>query len=260
MTFQTISTETIGQIGVIRLNRPQKLNAINALMIEEIGAALDELVPCVHALVVTSAGRAFCAGAALDEAIPADRAERDLGLVLHTHANPLMSKLRGLSVPWISCVRGAAAGAGASLALAADMIIASPSAYFILSFARVGLVPDAGSTFLLTRTIGRVRAMELTLLAEKLPAQRALEWGLINRIAAEEDLEREALDVAKRLADGPSISLRLTREAVWKAVECQWSESLHTERVSQRIAGRTKDFDEGVAAFIEKRTPRFSGT
>jgi 2-(1,2-epoxy-1,2-dihydrophenyl)acetyl-CoA isomerase len=188
------------------------------------------------------------------------RARCDPTAILETHVNPLMSKLRNLPVPWICAVRGAAAGVGASLALAADLIVAGESAYFLQAFTRIGLVPDGGSSHLLVKTIGRVRAMELMLLAERLPAARALEWGLINRVVADAVLEDEAFKLASQLARGPAIALGLARQLAWSAVDEDWETVLKRERGAQCIAGRTRDADEGINAFIEKRTAVFNGT
>ena len=260
MPYQHIAVEYRDRIGVLRLNRPDKLNAINVPVLEEMQAGVKEIAAKSKVLVLTGSGRAFCSGAALDEGATTEaRERRDLGSILETHINPLMNSLRDLPIPWVSAVRGAAAGAGASLALAGDLVIAAEGAFFLQAFARVGLVPDAGSTYLLARTIGRARTMELMLLAERLPAAKALEWGLINRVVPDDSLESEALRVAGQLALGPSVALGLIRKAVWSAVEGPWTEALDVERRFQTIAGRTQDLEEGIAAFNQKRTPVFVG-
>jgi 2-(1,2-epoxy-1,2-dihydrophenyl)acetyl-CoA isomerase len=263
MGYQEIVVETHERVGVLRLNMPARLNAMTIRMVEEIDAALDELTARCRAVVLTSAGRAFCSGIALDSALlPASvtREQRDVGQVLQSHINPLMSKLRDLPVPWITAVRGAAAGVGASFALAGDLVVASDTAYFLQAFARIGLVSDGGATHLLVRTIGRVRAMELMLLADRLPAAKALEWGLINRVVPDAVLDEEALKLAATLADGPSVALGLMRRATWSALDAPWHEVLRSEREMQAIAGRSSDFDEGIAAFNEKRAAKFTGT
>jgi 2-(1,2-epoxy-1,2-dihydrophenyl)acetyl-CoA isomerase len=260
MNYRLIQVETEGDVGVLRLNQPGKLNAVNVQMVEEMSNALDDLVKSARAVILIGAGRAFCSGAALDEAVQlGDPQERDVGIFLEEQINPLLSKLRGLPIPWIAAVRGAAAGVGASLALSADMIVASDTAYFLQAFARIGLVPDGGATHFLVRTVGRVRAMEMMMLAERLPAAKACEWGLINRVVADADLERESLRLAQTLAQGPSVALGLIRSAVWNAADDPWSAVLAQERKNQMIAGRTADCQEGVRAFHEKRVARFVG-
>jgi 2-(1,2-epoxy-1,2-dihydrophenyl)acetyl-CoA isomerase len=259
---QEIVVEVHDKVGVLRLNTPARLNAVTVRMVEEMDEALNTLVGTVRALVLTGAGRAFCSGAALDGGLGApgvDRLQRDVGLVLQTHINPLMSKLRDLPIPWITAVRGAAAGVGASFALAGDLVVASETAYFLQAFARIGLVPDGGSTHLLVRTIGRARAMELMLLGDRLPATKAMEWGLVNRVVPDVVLEEEALKLAAALAGGPSVALGLIRRSAWQAVDAGWHDVLRTEREMQIVAGRTLDFDEGIAAFNEKRAAKFTG-
>jgi 2-(1,2-epoxy-1,2-dihydrophenyl)acetyl-CoA isomerase len=261
MNYKLIELETEGDVGILRLNRPDKLNAISVQMVEELSDSLDVLAKTVRAVVLTGAGRAFCSGAPLDEADQlGDPQTRDFGKSLEAHINPLLAKLRGLPIPWITAVRGAAAGVGASLALSADMIVAGDTAYFLQAFARIGLVPDGGATHLLVRTVGRVRAMELMMLAERLPAAKACEWGLINRVVADADLEHESLQLAQTLARGPSMALGLIRHAVWNAVDDPWSAVLAQERKNQMLAGRSADCQEGLKAFQEKRAAHFTGS
>lgn len=259
--YETIETERRGAVGVIRLNQPGTLNALSVRMVDEIAAALDELVPASRAILMTSAGRAFCSGANLTGGMVENppKAERDAGRVLETHINPLMTRLRDLSVPWITAVRGAAAGAGCSLALAGDLIVAGESAYFLQAFVRIGLVPDAGSSHLVARAVGRVRAMEMMLLGERIPAAQALEWGLINRVVADEALDAEAMALAERLASGPTKTLGHIRQLVWSALDEPWTQALDTERQTQRKVGGTRDAGEGIAAFVEKRPAAFTG-
>jgi 2-(1,2-epoxy-1,2-dihydrophenyl)acetyl-CoA isomerase len=229
-------------------------------MIEAFEAALDEVEAKARAMVLTGAGRAFCSGANLSAGTgeAQDPDDYDAGLILDSHINPLMSRLRDLKLPWITAVRGAAAGVGASLALAADMILASDTAYFLQAFPRIGLVPDGGSSHLLVRTLGRPRAMEMMLLGERLPAATALSWGLINRLVPDDQLDAAAAELAQRLADGAA-SLKLIRRLAWTAVDEDWSASLAAERALQREAGRTRDHREGVAAFLGKRAAQFEG-
>jgi 2-(1,2-epoxy-1,2-dihydrophenyl)acetyl-CoA isomerase len=261
-SYQKISVEFDGDVGILRLNDPTRLNAISMQMLEEIDVALDELTRSARALIVIGNGKAFCSGAALDGGMgepDPDLSKRDAGLSLETHINPMMTRLRESPIPWITAVRGATAGFGVALALAGDLVIASETAYFLQAFARVGLVPDGGATHLLVRTVGRVRAMELMLLAERLPAAQALSWGLVNRVVADTELEQEALSIAARLARGPATSLRLIREAAWQAQDADWATVLQGEREWQREAGCTQDFEEGRQAFLGKRTPVFNG-
>jgi 2-(1,2-epoxy-1,2-dihydrophenyl)acetyl-CoA isomerase len=208
-----------------------------------------------RALYLGGAGRAFCSGANLAEGgMDISNPDRDAGARLEAIFNPMILALRDLDVPLVVGVRGAAAGVGCAIALAGDIIIAGRGAYFYQAFCHVGLVPDGGSSYLLARSVGRVRAMEMMLLGERIPAESALNWGLITRVVADDAIEDAALAVAKRLAAGPS-SLRLIRKAAWAALDA----SLDEERALQREAGRTADFTEGVRAFREKRRPSFKG-
>jgi 2-(1,2-epoxy-1,2-dihydrophenyl)acetyl-CoA isomerase len=191
--------------------------------------------------------------------LESDLAE-DLGLILETHVNPLMSQLRALPVPWLAAVRGAAAGAGCSIALAADLVVASEDAYFLQAFVRIGLVPDAGSSYLLSRIGSRVRAMEMMLLGERVPAARALEWGLINRVVSSETLDETALELAQRLAAGPTRTLGAIRDMAWTAADSNWQTTLQLERMAQNRIGRTADAREGISAFLQKRKPRFTAS
>lgn len=261
MEYKKIQLERYGDVAIIRLNDPEVLNAVDNTMVDELHHAVNEASRTARALLLTSVGRAFCAGANLSGGLDADAEDGlpDLGSVLETTINPLMVKLSKLPIPFITAVRGAAAGVGCSFALSADLIVASESAYFLQAFARIGLVPDGGSSWLLSRAIGRVRAMEMMLLGERLPAAQALEWGLINRVTSDEDLEKTALELATKLAAGPTRSIGMIREVAWSAADQDWQQALATERRLQREAGRTGDHQEGVAAFMEKRQARFTG-
>ncbi|MGK2909344.1 MAG: enoyl-CoA hydratase-related protein [Sphingobium sp.] len=256
MTYEKIIVEQRGDIGIIRMNDPASLNAVSIQSFDELSAAFDDLAGSSRAIVLTGEGRAFCSGANLGGNTSL---EEDFGLILETHINPLMTKLRNLPVPWISAVRGPAAGVGCSLALAADLIIAAESAYFLQAFVRIGLVPDGGSSHLLMRTIGRVRAMEVMMLGEKIPAALALKWGMINRLVSEDALEPTALELAERLAKGPTKTLGLIRKVAWAAVDADWADALLTERREQNNAGRTRDAGDAILAFRDKRPAVFSG-
>lgn len=260
--YKRIEVTIDDDVAVLRLNDSTRLNAISFEMLDEINLGLDQIAGRARALVLTGAGRSFCSGAALDGGLGEynpDLSQRDFGAVLESHINPLMSRLRNLDIPWISAVRGAAAGAGAPLALAADMVLASDNAFFMQAFSRIGLVADAGATYLLVRAIGRVRAMELMMLGERLPAQKALEWGLVNRVVADAELDGEALALARRLAQGPGVALGLMRKAAWQAQDADWETMLQGEREWQRDVGKTEDAEEGRLAFLEKRAPLFKG-
>lgn len=256
-----VEIEQLGLVGIVRLNHPGTLNAISTTMIEEIMTAVERVAKTSRALVVSSRGRAFSSGANLaDVAAIEDLPTLDAGAFLESHGNPMMRQLSSLDIPWIASVRGAAAGIGCSLALSADMIVAGETAYFMQAFAKVGLVPDGGATWLLARSAGRVRAMEMALLGERIPAAKALEWGMINRLVPDDAVEATALGLAQTLAAGPTVAFALTRKLAWSAVADDWEAALAAERVAQTNAGRTNDLREGVAAFIQKRTPHFTGS
>jgi len=261
MTYQKLDVEIAGDVGIIRLNDPAVMNAVSFTMILELGTALDQVFSSCRAMILTGGETFFCAGANLKEAVApvGDDGLPDAGIVLESHMNPLMIRLRQAPIPWISAVRGAAAGIGCSLALAADMVVASDTAYFLQAFSRIGLVPDGGSSFLLARTIGRVRAMEMMLLAERLPAAKALEWALVNRVVPDQDIVAVSLELARSLARGPTRALGMIRELAWTATDGDWVKCLSDERRLQREACRTKDHQEGVTAFLEKRPAKFVG-
>jgi 2-(1,2-epoxy-1,2-dihydrophenyl)acetyl-CoA isomerase len=255
-----IDFELSGSVAILRLNDPATLNSLSLDMIEDMHDRIRTLDGAVRALLLTGAGTAFCSGANLAGGlVDFTSSNCDPGLVLETHINPLMLSFNTLGIPWVSAVRGAAAGVGAALALAADLIVAGENAYFLQAFRRIGLVPDGGSTYLLVKAIGRVRAMEMMLLGEKLPAAKALEWGLINRVVADEDVERTALELAKSLAAGPTRALGLIRNNAWLATHADMDVTMQAERSAQKRAGTSPDLREGVQAFLEKRPARFTG-
>jgi 2-(1,2-epoxy-1,2-dihydrophenyl)acetyl-CoA isomerase len=183
----------------------------------------------------------------------------DSGSVLESHINPLMLRLRDVPFPWVSAVKGSAAGVGCSFALAADIVVCGESAFFLQAFARIGLVPDGGSSWILANSIGRARAMEMMLLGERIPAAKALEWGMINRLVPDEQLMPAALDLAKALAAGPTQALGMIRRMAWSAANASFEDAMKTERNNQRLAGQTKDHREGVTAFLAKRPAQFTG-
>ncbi|HEX4177445.1 MAG TPA: enoyl-CoA hydratase-related protein [Rhizomicrobium sp.] len=254
-TFDRTVLEAQDKVAVITLNHDATINALSTAMVESLNAALDATeAGRFRALVLTGTGRGFCSGADMKE-LPARRKE-GAGLVLERLFHPLFRRLRDWPAPVVTAINGPAVGIGMSLALMGDLTVAARSSYFLLSFTRIGLAPDGGATFLLPRLIGLARARELALLAEKLPAERALDWGLINRVVDDARLMDETLDLAHRLADGPA-ALPLTRQLFWdkEGHEAQ----LSREAAAQQQAGATDDFAEGLAAFLEKREPRFTG-
>lgn len=255
--------DVVEQDRVLRLtlNDPTTLNALSRqLLLELREAALSVPDRDVRAVLLTGAGRAFSSGANLrpgDLALD-DNNKPDLGRSLRDTYEPLVDALRDLPVPLVTAVNGVAAGAGLSLALLGDLIIAADDASFVLAFRRIGLVPDAGATYVLPRLIGRARAMEMALLGDAVDAPTALSWGLINRVVPAADLGAEADALVRRLAEGPA-SLGATRRAIWRSLDHSWSRQLEEEREAQSAAGRTADFAEGVMAFLQKRPARFTG-
>lgn len=262
MSFETITFAITEQVATLTLNRPDRLNAFTSKMHEELRAALEQLrAPgAARCLVVTGAGRGFCAGADLSDRQPSsDGGAPDLGVSLEKNYNPFILSLRALEMPLVAAVNGPCAGAGMSLALACDIVIAAKSASFLQAFCNIGLVPDAGSTYFLPRLAGRARAAGMALLGEKISAETALEWGLIWKVVDDAELMAEAGTVAKKLANGPTKGLALIRQALDKSWSNDLATQLDVERDAQRLAGRTQDFAEGVTAFLQKRPARFQG-
>jgi 2-(1,2-epoxy-1,2-dihydrophenyl)acetyl-CoA isomerase len=264
MKHGRVLLEIEGGVATMTLHDPAVLNAFGMKLREDMSDALDQVeTSAARCLLITGAGRAFCSGANLNDPDrpPRDREAEARGEVktdLEAWYNPTFMRLRGLDMPVIAAINGIAAGAGMSLALSADLKLAARSASFLQAFARIGLVPDCGSSWLLPRLIGQSRALELSLLAERLPADRALAWGMINRVVDDEGLMREASVLARNLAEGPR-SLGLIRRLYWESLENGYAEQLALEAKLQTMAGLTEDFAEGVAAFREKRAARFTG-
>jgi 2-(1,2-epoxy-1,2-dihydrophenyl)acetyl-CoA isomerase len=246
-------------VAVLTLNHPEVMNAASLTLVQGAAQALSHIEDKdsgFRALVLTGEGRGFCSGANLSER---GGATSGVGHSLETVYHPFLRRLRDCRIPIVTAVNGAAAGVGMSLALMGDLVIAAKSAYFLQAFARIGLVPDGGSTWLLPRLIGLARAKELSLLAERLPAETALQWGLINRVVDDASLMSEALKLAGKLANGPTVALATARKLYWESPINTYEEQLDLERRSQELAGRTEDFMEGVAAFLQKREAKFKG-
>ncbi len=253
-----------GQVATITLNRPDRLNSFNPGMHQALQDALDEVEsarPAVRALLITGAGRGFCAGQDLsDRNVAADAAPPDLGESLETWYNPLIRRLQNLPMPVVCAVNGVAAGAGANIALACDIVLAARSASFIQPFCKLGLIPDSGGSWFLPRAVGRQRAMGLALLGDKLSADKAEQWGLIWQAIDDEQLAEQAKSLVSRLATQPTVGLARIRQAVLAGITNSLDDQLNLERDLQREAGHSADYKEGVAAFMAKRAPEFVGS
>lgn len=257
--FETILTERRGDVQVLTINRPERLNAAPPLTFDEIRAALSELGGA-RAVLLTGAGRAFCSGAdvAGGSITKADPPQATFEALSKSY-NPTMLAIAELPVPIVAAVRGPAAGIGASLALACDFVVASETGYFLEAFANIGLVPDGGASWMLPRMIGKARAMEMALLGERVPADKALAWGLIHQVVADDALDATAFALATRLAAGPTRALGLSRRAMNAALTTDYQTALAREASDQREAMRGPDAAEGARAFLEKRKAVFSG-
>lgn len=258
MAFQHILLD-IGadKVATITLNRPDSLNALNATMLDELRAAVESAPAAgARAVLLTGAGRGFSSGADLvgNGGLP-----DDLGAALEAHFNPLVEALFACPVPVVAAVNGAAAGAGCSLALAADIVVAGRSAYFLQAFVNIGLIPDAGATWLLPRLAGRARALEMMMLGERIAAARAADWGMISRVVEDEALIAEAGALAARFARGPTAAYAELRKLTRNAEHLSLTDALAAERIAQRDAGRTQDFKAAVMAFLQKQPPTFEG-
>src|ERR1700712_5645940 len=262
MQFKHVTLAFDGAVAVLTLDHPEVMNAVSIDMLGGLGEALDAIDDRraeVRCLVLTGTGRAFCAGANLQGRDHQKPGRSNAGAALEIGYHPFLRRLRNLHCPIVTSVNGVAAGAGMSFALMGDMILCARSSYFLQAFRRIGLVPDCGSTWLLPRPIGKARAVELSLIGEKLLAEKALEWGLVNRVHDDAVLMQETMKLAHDLANGPTIALSLIRKLYWDSPENSFEEQLNLEFESQRIAGSAEDFKEGVTAFLEKRPAKFKG-
>ena len=259
MTYEMILTERRGDVLVVTLNRPERLNAAPPQLFVEIRDAIGRL-DGARAVLFAGAGRAFCSGADVGGgALGSDDPGNTTFKALTESYNPTMSAVANLGVPVVSAVRGPAAGIGCSLALAADFCVASETAYFLQAFVNIGLVPDGGASWMLPRLIGKARAAEMMLLGEKVPAAKALDWGMIHKVVADDALDAEAFALAERLAAGPSVALGLMRRQLLAACEGDYASAMLREAENQRAARGTADSVEGGMAFLQKRKAAFRG-
>lgn len=260
-SWNTITVSRDGDVATVAINRPDKLNALTPAVFTEAMQAMDEAVASgVRALVLTGEGRFFCSGADLQpddygyEGLP-----EDLGDLLDLVYNPFVRKLAELPIPIVTALNGPAAGAGVSVALAGDIVVMSQSAYLLLAFVNIGLVPDAGATWLVARSLGRARTLEMALLGERLSADDAKAVGLVTRVVPDGEALATAQALAAKLAAGPSRAIGMIRRQVAFALDNDFNASLDCERANQSVAGKTADFAEAIAAFGEKRKPQFKG-
>jgi 2-(1,2-epoxy-1,2-dihydrophenyl)acetyl-CoA isomerase len=260
MAYETVLLEQTGSIARITLNRPDKLNSFNMTMHQELRDALRSVEHSARVIVLTGAGRGFCAGQDLGErSMGSDGHAVDLGVTVETAWNPLIRRIVEMPQPIIARVNGVAAGAGANVALATDIVVAGRSAKFIQSFAAIGLVPDSGGSWVLPRLVGQARALALALTGDPLPAETAAQWGLIWKCVDDAALDDEVDALAEKLASLPPLGLAATK----KLVRSTWARTLEQElseqRNEMRRLGYSEDYREGVAAFLEKRPPVFVG-
>jgi 2-(1,2-epoxy-1,2-dihydrophenyl)acetyl-CoA isomerase len=259
---QFITTEqTTTGVMKITLNRPDVLNSFTLAMSRELREALTTARAdhTIRAILITGAGRGFCAGQDLSDVPPSVNGKLDLGATVRQTYNPLIELIRKIEKPVVCAVNGVAAGAGANLAIACDIVIASEAASFIQSFSKIGLVPDSGGTFFLPRSIGMPLATALMMTGDKITAQRAYEIGMIYKVVPADALETESMNLAAQLAAMPTRGLGLTKRALNASLGNNLDQQLEVEEEMQREAGYTRDFNEGVAAFREKRKPDFKG-
>jgi 2-(1,2-epoxy-1,2-dihydrophenyl)acetyl-CoA isomerase len=262
LAYETVIWEQSGAVGRLTLNRPDTLNAWTPQFGIELRTLIerDAADPAVRAVLITGAGRGFSSGADLKAGFePADDGMPDLGRELREIYHPIIAGIRRLEKPVVAAVNGPAAGIGCSLALACDLIMAAESAFFGLAFVNVGLMPDGGSTALVPPAVGRARAFQMALLGERIPAAQALEWGLVNWVYPDDRLMDEAEALVQRLAAGPTRSYAGSKRALNQFIYAGLDAQLDLEADLQHALGRTHDFVEGAAAFVERRAPAFTG-
>ena len=262
MTYESILHQSTGGIARVTLNRPDRLNSFTTKMHEELRDALAKVRAdrSARVLLLTGAGRGFCAGQDLsDRAVAPGDAPVDLGASIEANYRPLVLALQSFPMPVVCAVNGVAAGAGANIALACDLVVAAKSASFIQAFCKIGLIPDSGGTYFLPRLIGTARAMGLALLGDKLPAQQAADWGLIWKCVEDADLASTVDALLAQLAQAPTRGLVATRRALHASSHATLEAQLDLERDLQRELGNSADYREGVAAFLAKRAPQFTG-
>lgn len=252
-----LKIETADGITTIALDDPKTLNALTPALAKSLATALFDAEKSSRAIILTGSDRAFCSGANLQARPDSKPGDIDAGSSLEQAYNPLMLTIRNLDVTLITAVSGPAAGIGASIAMAGDIIIAGESGYFLEAFCHIGLVPDGGATWMLVRNVGRVRAAELTLLGEKIHAQQAHDWGMVTRVVQDDAVMATAREFARRLADGPTHALGLMRKLLWAAGDTSFEEQLAEECDAQASAGKHPHFAEGVSAFLQKRKAKF---
>lgn len=259
MAYEMILSERRGSVLVLTLNRPDRLNAAPPQLFDELRDAIADLGGA-RAVLVTGAGRAFCSGADVaGGSFAAEDPAQATYEALTRNYNTTMAAFADLPVPVVSAVRGPAAGIGCSLALAADFCVASETGYFLQAFVNIGLVPDGGASWMLPRLIGKARATEMMMLGEKVPAAKALDWGMIYKVVADDALDAEAFALAERLAAGPTVSYGLLKRGLAHALESDYAGAMLREAENQRAARRTSDSKEGGLSFIQKRKPAFTG-
>jgi 2-(1,2-epoxy-1,2-dihydrophenyl)acetyl-CoA isomerase len=262
LTYETVIWEQSGAVGRLTLNRPETLNAWTRQFGEELLSVVqhEAAEDAIRAVLITGSGRGFSSGADLRAGFdPADDGKPDIYKELHEIYHPVIAGVRRLPKPVVAAVNGPAVGIGCSLALACDLIMAAESAYFGLAFVNIGLMPDGGSTAFVPPAVGRARAFQMALLGERIPAPQALEWGLVNWVHPDERLMDEAWALARRLAAGPTRSYASSKQALNNFIYRDLDGQLELEAELQHALGRTNDFMEGVAAFVEKRDPAYGG-